>query len=88
MKRSRRFPLFRLGLLLVVGAMGASVVRFYTGFAERAADLNATIPSERSELWPMFRDNYLFAGSAAGWLFWGGITLMMLGIFRVFARPR
>lgn len=88
MARARRFPFFRLGLLLVVGSVGASVVRFYVGFAEQAADLNSNIPTQRSELWPMFRDGYLFAGSTAGWLMWVGVALMGIGLSRNLARPR
>ncbi|NUQ52200.1 MAG: hypothetical protein HUU19_05825 [Phycisphaerales bacterium] len=88
MARKRGFPFFRVGLLLVIGSLGASVVRFYVGFAEKAADLNSNIPSERAELWPMFQRDYLFAGSAAGWLMWGGVAIMAFGIFRNFTRPR
>ncbi|MBL8761788.1 MAG: hypothetical protein JNL50_10845 [Phycisphaerae bacterium] len=88
MARKRGIPFFRLGLLLAVGAVGASVVRFYIGFAEKAADLDSDIPSERAQLWPMFRDDYLFAGSTSGWLMWGGVALMAVGILRVLFRPR
>ena len=86
--RKRGIPFFRLGLLLVIGSVGASVMRFYISFAEKAADLNADIPTERAELWPMFQRDFLFAGSTAGWLMWGGVALMALGIYRNLSRPR
>ncbi|MCC6971810.1 MAG: hypothetical protein IT434_16480 [Phycisphaerales bacterium] len=88
MARKRGIPFFRLGLLLVIGSLGASVVRFYVGFAEKAADLNSDIPSERAELWPMFQRDYLFAGSVAGWLMWGGVAIMAFGIYRNLTRPK
>ena len=88
MARKRGIPFFRLGLLLVIGSLGASVVRFYVGFAEKAADLNADIPSERAELWPLFRRDYLFAGSAAGWLMWGGVAIVAFGIYRNLTRAK
>lgn len=86
--RRRGIPFFRLGLLLVIGSVGASVMRFYIGFAEKAADLNSDIPSERAELWPMFQRDFLFAGSTSGWLMWGGVAIMALGVYRNLTRPR
>ncbi|MCC6229874.1 MAG: hypothetical protein IT432_11685 [Phycisphaerales bacterium] len=86
--RRRGIPFFRLGLLLVIGSVGVSVMRFYIGFAEKAADLNSDIPTERAELWPMFQRDFLFAGSTSGWLMWGGVAIMALGIYRNLTRPR
>ena len=34
-----RFPLTRLGLLVVVGSLAASAFRFYAAFAEQAGTL-------------------------------------------------
>lgn len=80
--RPRRLPFTRLGLLLVVGALAASVFRFYIAFAQEAADLSSNVPTDRKGLSDHFVHDFLFSGSAAGLLFWGGLLLMIVGIAR------
>jgi hypothetical protein len=78
----RRLPLTRLGLLLMVGSLAVSALRFYIAFASEAADMGKDLPADRHAVWEQFLRNFLFAGSAATFLFWGGMALMLAGIAR------
>lgn len=81
--RPRRFPLVRLGLLLVVGSLMASVFRFYIGLGESLSSMSGDAPSTESrDLARYFLSDFLFAGTAAGLLFWGGIALCIAGSVR------
>jgi hypothetical protein len=84
-----RFPLFRLGLLVVVGAVFVSVVSFYIGVGTQLADLSGEdLATEPRALVDHFVANFLFAGSTAGVVFWAGIGLCVLGIGRMVLFPR
>lgn len=91
--RRPRFPLIRLGLLLVVGAVFASLVRFYIAYGQAAADLTREdFTEDRREIAGDFAAHFLFSGGVPMALFWLGIVLMGVGIVRNFraagrARP-
>jgi hypothetical protein len=79
----RHIPLIRLGLLVIVGSVFASVVNFYIGTARQFADLSGQdLSTEPRDLLNHFADNFLFAGTAPGVLFWVGIALCIAGIAR------
>jgi len=40
------------------------------------------VPTGRKDLLNHFQRDFLFAGSGAAWLFWGGVLLMVVGIAR------
>lgn len=78
-----RFPLTRMGLLLLVGAFACSAFRFYVTFAREAGDLdNRGVSFERRDVLRHFLNDFLFAGTEATVLFWGAMALMILGILR------
>ena len=86
MGRSRglSLPLFRLGILVIVGSLAASVVEFYRGVGMQIADMNGPdVATGKHDLWVHFRDHFLFAGGTAGVLFWVGIALCGVGIIRM-----
>jgi hypothetical protein len=86
---ARRIPLIRIGLLLIVGAAFASVINFYVGMGTHLADFaSEDLSTEPRDLWVHFRDNFLFAGSAAGLAFWAGIAICAMGIVRNFMGGR
>jgi len=85
--RGFRFPFFRLGLLVVVGAVFASVIEFYVGLGKSLADLSKEGPStEPRDLADHFLKNFLFAGTVPSVLFWAGIVLMAVGVIHGFGR--
>ena len=79
MPRRRGFPFFRLGLLVVIGSVLASVVTWYTAFADDAGDITTDIDTDRRALLDHFVHNFLFAGTIPSALFWIGVALMVLG---------
>jgi hypothetical protein len=84
----RRVPFVRLGLLLVVGSVFASLLRWYTALAADAADLNSKAPTERRDIFDHFLNHFLFQGTTATVLFWLGIAVILLGTAAlVFGRP-
>lgn len=82
MARRRKFPLTRLGLLLVVGSVFASLIRWYVAFGESLADLDAEVSTERADMGRDFVNSFLFTGSVPGVLFWVGVAVMAAGIVR------
>lgn len=85
-RRPRRFPFVRLGLLLVVGSVFASLIRWYIAFAQAASDFSADDPpAERGAMLRQFAREFLFAGGVPGWLLWIGLGVIMVGIVRNFA---
>ena len=85
----RRFPLTRMGLLVLVGALACSVFRFYAAFAAEASDLNTRdAVLEPRNLLRHFVNDFLFAGTEATCLFWAGVALLILGIMRNLMGPR
>ncbi len=81
MARPLRFPFFRIGMLLVAGALMASLFEFYVGFGEMAADLSSSepLPESREELGRFFYRKFLLTGSVATLLFWGGLAIALIG---------
>jgi len=83
----RRFPLFRLGLLIIVGSVAASAFQFYISLGQSMAAMSGDEPaSTPRDLLHHFRDHFLFAGTIPGILFWTGVVLMFAGIIRGFRR--
>lgn len=80
--RPRRFPFFRLGMLLVLGAVAVSIFQFYIGFGEHMADMstNEAMPESREELASYFYNKFFLTSSLATIIFWGGLALAMLGV--------
>lgn len=88
-QRPRRIPLFRLGLTLLIGSVFVSVVKFYLGVGEAMGDMSGEAPSTRPrDLARYFVDDFLFAGTVAGVLFWVAIALCLMGALRMFAGGR
>lgn len=82
-RRPRRFPLIRLGLLVVVGSLFASVLRFYMGVAESFSSMSGeTRSTAPKDLARWFVSDFLFAGTTAGALFWVGLALCAAGVLR------
>jgi hypothetical protein len=81
-------PFFRLGMLLIAGAVFVSVFEFYIGFGAVASDMGGreAVPEDRREIARFFMDKFLLKGSVAMVLFWGGIALCAVGIVRRFLR--
>lgn len=88
MKRRRRFPWTRLGLLLVVGSVFASLIRWYVAFGASLADLDADVSTQRADMGRDFLANFLFGGTVPGVLFWAGIAAIGIGIVRNLRAPR
>ena len=86
--RPRRFPFFRIGMLLVAGALATSLFEFYIGFGALAADMtsNDPLPESREELGRFFYRKFLLTGSVPTLLFWGGLAIAMLGVITRFKR--
>src|SRR5262252_3375544 len=79
-----RLPLIRVGLLLIVGAVLASMFTFYIGLGESFASMTGEVPpTERPALWGYFRDHFLFAGTVPGMLFWLGCAVCVVGVVRI-----
>jgi hypothetical protein len=79
-----RIPFFRLGLLLIVGSVFASIFTFYVDLGGRLSDMTGEAPStEKRDLWAHFRDHFLFAGTVPGVLFWIGAALGVIGVLRI-----
>lgn len=75
-----RLPLIRIGLLLIVAAVFASLVSFYIGVGRQMGDFGAEdFSTEARDLFNHFVNNFLLAGHVAGLLFWGGLALMLFG---------
>ena len=81
-----RFPLTRLGLLLVVGSLAVSAFRYYIAFAQQVSDLNGKDPAlDRRSIWDQVLREFLFSGTLGGLLFWAGVALLLAGIARTVA---
>jgi hypothetical protein len=80
---TRRLPLIRMGLLLVVGSIFVSVMRFYIGLGESLSSMTGEAPSTQPrDLGRYFTEKFLFEGSIAGVLFWVGLALCVAGAVR------
>lgn len=89
--RPRRFPFFRVGMLLVLGAVAVSIFQFYVGFGYDMADMstNEAMPESREELASYFYRKFFLTGSLATAIFWGGLAIAAIGISaRVFRAGR
>jgi hypothetical protein len=86
--RRMTFPLARIGILLVVGAVAVSFFEFYVGFGALAADLsgNEEIPETRTELKDFFINRFLFTSSLSTIIFWLGLALVAAGAARRITR--
>ena len=81
--RPFRFPLFRVGLLVLIGSLFASVIYFYIGLSQSLSSMTGDAPStEPRDLARYFLHNFLFSGTIPGILFWLGVALMLAGILR------
>ena len=79
--------MFRLGLLLVVGAGLYSVMKFYISLGSSMASMQGEAPStETKDLVRYFVHDFLFAGTGATALFWGGVVLMVARVALGFRR--
>jgi hypothetical protein len=81
----KHIPIIRVGLLIIVGALFASVISFYIGTAQQLADMSGEhLSTEPRDLLNHFTANFLFAGATPGIMFWCGVLLCALGIVRNF----
>ena len=86
-RRFPLFPLFRLGLLVVIGSVAASAFQFYISVGQSMAAMSGDEPATTArDLLHHFRDHFLFSGAIPGILFWVGVVLMFAGVFRGFRR--
>jgi hypothetical protein len=80
-----RFAVLSIGLVLIAGAILASLVTFWVRAGVEAADLKRdtelvkSMPSPGA-MWTYFVDNVLFVGELPGWLFWIGVLVSVIGI--------
>ena len=83
MSRPRRFPMFRIGFTLVIGAALASLIHYYIDLGHGMADMGGeTISTAPRDLLGHFVRNVLFMGTIPGVLFYCGAAFMVLGIIR------
>jgi hypothetical protein len=75
-------------MLLVVGAVFVSLIRFYVGFGEMAADLGSRepLPEDRREMGRYFMETFFLKGSIPSVMFWGGLLVALFGVGRNLAR--
>jgi hypothetical protein len=80
----RRFPLFRLGLLLVVGAVAYAAAKFYVDFGRAFAAMSGDAPPATArEAQSEFVRQYLLGNAGSVALLIGGGVLMVLGVARL-----
>lgn len=82
------FPLFRLGLLCVVGAGAYAAVKFYVDFGQRFAAMGGEAPAATSkDARTDFVWHYLLGSPASVAMLGLGVVLMVVGVGRWFV-PR
>jgi hypothetical protein len=84
-ERAKRIPLIRLGLTLLIGSVFVSVFKFYIGLGQSLGSMTGEAPSTQPrDMAKYFTNEFLFAGTMAGVLFWVGVALCVAGAMRNF----
>lgn len=87
--RRPSFPLFRLGLLAVIGAVAYAAVRFYVEFGQQyAAAAGDAQPVTTAQAESQFLWHDLFGSPASIAMLIGGVLLMCIGAVRFVRRIR
>jgi hypothetical protein len=88
--RTPRLPIFRLGLLLAIGAVAYAAFRFYIGLGESYANMSGDAPAGEDQGAGAFIRGLLSGGAGAIpiALLCLGLALMLIGLARPFLSRR